>query len=232
MVDETSAHNRDAAAGGASGEDRILTVPNVISFVRLLLIPVFFIVYVVNGETYWGTAIFVVAACTDWIDGTVARSTGQVTKLGKILDPLVDRLLLIAGVIAIFVVGRIPLWIMVLVFARDIILGVMTLWMNKAHGNALTVAFVGKVATAFMMTAFAMLMLNWPLVPGLGWFEVSWLPGFGAGTFSFGIFLAYIGVVLQWVTAAIYLYRGLKFGTTAKVAEGGQDRGGPAGIEG
>ena len=65
------------------------------------------------------------------------------------------------------------------------------------------------------MTAFGMLLLDWPMVPGLGLFEISWLPGFGAGSFSLGIFLAYIGVVLQWITAVIYLYRGTKYGTTA-----------------
>ena len=201
--------------GSRTGEDRIFTLPNLISFIRLLLIPVFFILYVFCDQKVAGLAIFVIAACTDWIDGMVARSTGQVTKLGKVLDPFVDRILIIFGVIAVVATGRAPIWIMILVFARDIILGIFTIHLKKKHGNDLTVSYVGKTATAFIMTAFAMLLLDWPMVPGLGLFEVSWLPGFGEGTFCLGLFLAYVGIVLQWIAAVIYLYRGTKYGTTA-----------------
>ena len=198
-----------------TGEDRIFTVPNVISFIRLLLIPVFFVVYVDFHNVPVGVILFVIAACTDWVDGVIARKTGSVTKVGRVLDPLVDRFLLIGGVLAVFVVGRIPLWVLALVLIRDVVLGTLTLKINEEYGSQLTVSYVGKLATAIMMVAFGMLLLNWPLVPGLGLFEVSWLPGFGAGTFSFGIFLAYLGVILQWVTAILYLYRGIRYGTTS-----------------
>lgn len=208
--------NGGSAKGSArTGEDRILTVPNLLSFVRLLLIPVFFGLYVGADQKIPGMVVFAVAACTDWIDGTVARATDTVTKLGRVLDPLVDRLLLIFGVIAVFCTGRVPLWVMILLFARDIILGILTLYLKKVHGNDLVVSYVGKFATAFMMAGFCMLMLDWPMVPGLGLFEISWLPGFGADPVSLGMFFVYIGVVLQWTVAAIYLYRGIKYGTTA-----------------
>ena len=199
-----------------TGEDRIFTVPNVISFIRLLLIPVFFVVYVDFHNIPVGVILFVIAACTDWVDGMVARKTGSVTKVGRVLDPLVDRFLLIFGVFAVFVVGRIPLWVLALVLIRDIVLGSLTLKINEEYGRQLTVSYVGKVATAIMMVAFGMLLLNWPLVPGLGLFEASWLPGFGTGTFSLGIFMAYLGVILQWVTAILYLYRGIRYGSTAR----------------
>jgi len=199
-----------------TGEDRIFTVPNAISFIRLLLIPVFFIFYVVFDNVPLGVILFVIAACTDWVDGVVARKTGTVTKVGRVLDPLVDRFLLIGGVLAVFVVGRIPLWVLALVLIRDVVLGTLTLKINEEYGRQLTVSYVGKVATAIMMVSFGMLLLNWPMVPGLGLFEISWLPGFGAGTFSLGIFLAYIGVFLQWITAILYLYRGIRYGTTAR----------------
>ncbi len=203
-----------------TGEDRILTVPNLLSLIRLLLIPLFFVLYVFAGQPVLGMVVFAVAASTDWIDGKVARATGSVTKLGKVLDPFVDRLLLIFGVIAVFSTGRLPLWIMVLLFARDVVLGILTLSMKKKTGNDLTVSYVGKFATAFMMVAFCMLMLNWPTMAGLGLFEISWLPGFGAGEFCAGIFVAYVGVVLQWITAGIYLYRGIRYGTTARDHDG------------
>ncbi len=221
MGDTKSGRQNNAGADGAgppfwrTGEDRILTLPNIISLLRLIMIPVFFVVYVFYGQVILGAIIFAAAAATDWLDGQIARGTNSVTKLGKLLDPFNDRVLLIFGVIAIFVTGRIPLWIMILVFARDIILGILLLWMKRTHGNEITVAYVGKFATAFMMFAFCMLMLNWPLVGGLDWFEISWLPGFGAGDVSLGIFFAYVGVVLQWIAAALYLYRGIRYGTTA-----------------
>ncbi len=219
-----------------TGEDRIFTVPNLLSLIRLLLIPVFFVLYVFAGQPVAGMVVFAVAASTDWIDGKVARATGAVTKLGRVLDPFVDRLLLIFGVIAVFLTGRLPLWIMVLLFARDIILGILTLSMKKKTGNDLTVSYVGKFATAFMMVAFCMLMLNWPVAGGLGLFEIGWLPGFGTGEFCVGIFVAYVGVVLQWITAGIYLYRGIRYGTTApravREAAAGASAGASAGAGG
>lgn len=217
MVDNDAGVNGGKPAKGSTrtGEDRILTIPNALSFVRLLLIPVFFGLYVGADQKIPGMAVFAVAACTDWIDGTVARATNTVTKLGRVLDPLVDRLLLIFGVIAVFCTGRVPLWIMILIFARDIILGILTLYMKKEYGNDLVVSYVGKFATAFMMIGFCMLMLDWPMVPGIGLFEISWLPGFGAASVSLGIFFVYVGVILQWITAFIYLYRGIRYGTTA-----------------
>ncbi len=198
-----------------SKEDCILTAPNIISFTRLIFIPIFFVIYVFYDQTVLGAIIFAVAAATDWLDGMIARSTNTVTKLGKTLDPVIDRLLLLFGVLAIFITGRIPLWILVLILLRDIILGSLTIWMVETHGNSLTVSYVGKCATACMMVAFVMLMLDWPIVSGLGWFEIRWLPGFGQGEFSFGIFLAYIAVILQWITAALYIYRGIRYGTTS-----------------
>ncbi|MGI6216124.1 MAG: CDP-alcohol phosphatidyltransferase family protein [Coriobacteriales bacterium] len=216
MESSSSSEELAGARKKRTGEDRIFTIPNLLSFIRLLMIPVFFWLYVFAGQEVAGMIVFAVAACTDWVDGTVARATNSVTKLGKTLDPLVDRILIIFGVIAVVVVGRMPLWIMILVFARDIILGTLSIYMKRVHGNDFTVSYVGKFATAFMMVAFCMLMLNWPIVPGLGWFEISWLPGFGAEPYSLGIFLAYIGVVLQWTVAVIYLYRGIRYGTTAK----------------
>ncbi len=197
-----------------AGEDRIFTLPNLISLVRLALIPIFFIVYVFFDQIILGSILFALAAATDWIDGQVARITHTVTKLGKVLDPFIDRLLLIFGVIAIFVAGRLPLWIMLLVFSRDIILGILAIWLKRKYDRELTVSYVGKCATACMMVAFCMLLLNWPIVAGLSWFDVRALPGFGGGSGPMGIFFAYVGVLLQWITAVIYIYRALRYGTT------------------
>lgn len=196
--------------------DRIWTIPNLISLIRFLLIPLFFYFFVIVRDNTIGCILFAVAAGTDWVDGQVARKTGQVSNLGKVLDPAVDRVLLAVGVISIWLVGRLPLWLMILVFARDIVLGILALWLKKRHGEQLTVIYLGKVATALLMVGFASLVLAWPVAPGLGLFELAAFPGFGAAAFPVGIWFAYVGIVLSWATGIIYLYRGIRYGSTKK----------------
>ena len=105
---------RDIQQEKLEASDKVLTAPNVITCCRLMLVPLF--VYLRFFTIYQTAAlvVFAVAACTDWIDGQVARRTGQVSKLGKVLDPLVDRVLLATGVISVCVEGNLPLWIVVL----------------------------------------------------------------------------------------------------------------------
>ena len=90
--------------------NRIFTVPNLISFIRLCLVPVF-LVLLFNGYDLMATFLFALAAGTDWVDGQIARRTNTVSKLGQLLDPAVDRILMIAGVAGLFLVGRLPLWL-------------------------------------------------------------------------------------------------------------------------
>ena len=90
--------------------NRIFTVPNLISAIRLCLVPVFLIL-LLNGYDLAAAFLFALAAGTDWIDGQIARRTNQVSKLGQLLDPAVDRILMIVGVAGLFIVGRLPLWL-------------------------------------------------------------------------------------------------------------------------
>ena len=104
--------------------DRIWTVSNVISFIRLLMIPLF-LVLLFQDNNIAAAIVFGVAAGTDFLDGMIARKTHTVSKLGQLLDPAVDRLLMISGVVGVFLTGRLPLWIIVLVFARDALLSLI-----------------------------------------------------------------------------------------------------------
>ena len=88
--------------------DKILTAPNVVTFIRFLLIPIFLWLLFGAKQEVAALVVFAIASCTDWVDGQLARRTNQVSKLGKLLDPLVDRFLLAAGVIAIVLLGRLP----------------------------------------------------------------------------------------------------------------------------
>ena len=92
--------------------DTIFTIPNLISTIRLCMVPCF-IVLLLTGYDILATVLFAVAAGTDWIDGQIARRTHTVSKLGRLLDPAVDRILMISGVVCLLAVGRLPLWVVV-----------------------------------------------------------------------------------------------------------------------
>lgn len=203
-MDHTCEKNRDLQNAAEEVSDRILTVPNVISFVRLCLVPVF-LVMLWRGHDAVATTLFALAAGTDWIDGRIARRTHAVSKLGQLLDPAVDRILMISGVVGLFAVGRLPLWIILLVLLRDLFLLVGGAWLLRCHRIRVAVIFPGKVATTFLFVGFAGLLLNWPLVPGFGVCNVSWLPGWNAAMVSWGIWFVYVGLVLALATTAYYV---------------------------
>lgn len=101
-----------------NAEDRILTVPNLISVIRIFLIPVF-CVLIFQQQNIAAFIIFVIACASDGIDGFIARHFNQTSELGKILDPIADRGLLLVGSVVLCIVGRLPVWIVVLVIVRD-----------------------------------------------------------------------------------------------------------------
>lgn len=196
---------RKKAAGRISDQvsNRIFTLPNLISFIRLCLVPVF-LVLLLNGYNIMATFLYALAAGTDWIDGQIARRTNAVSRLGQLLDPAVDRILMIAGVCGLFLVGRLPLWIIVVVLVRDLLLLAGGAYLLKRFRIRVPVIFPGKVATTFLFVGFAGLLLNWPLLPGLGIVDASWLPGLNAASCSWGIWFVYAGLLLALVTTVYY----------------------------
>ncbi len=184
--------------------DRIWTVSNVISFIRLLMIPLF-LVLLFQDNNIAAAIVFGVAAGTDFLDGMIARKTHTVSKLGQLLDPAVDRLLMISGVVGVFLTGRLPVWIIVLVFARDALLLGGGAWLLRRWHIRVPVIYAGKVATTFLFIGFAGLVLNMPLIPGLGWFEVSWLPGFSSASVCWAIWFIYGGLLLNIYTTTFYV---------------------------
>lgn len=187
--------------------NRIFTLPNLISFIRLCLIPTY-LVLLLEGHDALATFIFALAACTDFIDGQLARRTHTVSRLGQLLDPAVDRLLMIAGVIGLLLVGRLPLWIILFVLARDLLLLGGGSFLLFRYKQRVPVIYLGKVATTFLFVGFAGLLLNFPLIAGLGVCDVAWLPGFNADMVSWGIWFVYVGLVLAVVTTVVYVRRG------------------------
>lgn len=189
--------------------NRIFTIPNVISFIRLCMVPVY-MVLLLNGYDLLATFMFALAAGTDWIDGQLARRTNCVSKLGQLLDPAVDRILMSCGVIGLMLVGRLPIWIVVVVLGRDLMLLVGGAYLLKRYHERVAVIYPGKVATTFLFVGFAGMLLNMPLIGGLGWFEASWLPGFGSEACSWGIWFVYAGLLIGLFTTLYYLLAGYR----------------------
>ena len=188
--------------------DRIFTLANIISFIRLSLVPIFFVL-LLDGHDFAATFLFALAASTDWVDGQVARKTHTVSKLGQLLDPAVDRILIITGVIALLIIGRLPLWIVLLVLARDLLLLIGGGVLLIGYKTRVPVIYLGKVASTFIYIGFAGVLLNWPLMTGLGICDITWLPGFNTAVVSWGIWFVYIGLALAMITTTIYVIRGI-----------------------
>src|ERR1700722_13071670 len=142
------------------GEDRILTVPNGLTLVRLLCIPLFVWLLVRPHQSGWYPAALLLAGLgvTDGVDGYVARHFHQVSKVGKMLDPLADRLLLGVAVISIIAVGAIPLWVAVAALSREALVGVGFLVVAAAGGRRMDVQWAGKAGTFGLMVAFPLFL--------------------------------------------------------------------------
>ena len=177
----------------APASSAILTVPNVLSFLRILLIPVFFYLIVHEPTTFSGIIVFGVVMATDWVDGTIARRTGQVSELGKILDPVADRLALAAGLIALLIRGAFPLWAALLILVRDVTILIVGVFLLAGKHVRIDVRKVGKVATFTLATA----------VPAIAWGNLGYplhrLMIVG-GWIGFAV-----GIVLYYTAAFLYV---------------------------
>jgi cardiolipin synthase len=179
--------------GQRADTDRILTIPNVISFFRIALIPLFFVLIVDPDTTFWGLALFVAVVSTDWIDGAVARATGQVSEFGKVLDPVADRLAIAAGLIALVVRGAFPLWAALLILVRDVaILIAGSVLLARRHAR-IEVRYIGKVATFALMTSIAF----------IAWGNLGYLLSEAALACGWAFFAA--GIVEYYVATALYV---------------------------
>ncbi len=175
------------------GEDRILTVPNALSIARLLLIPVFLWLILVAQADLWGVAVLAVSGVTDWADGVIARRTGQTTRLGRLLDPLVDRLTIAATLIGLALRDLIPWWLVILLAAREALLLALVPALRRRGLVALPVHYLGKAATFALYWGFPFVLVGagaatWEQVLGaLGWAFVIW------------------GTALYWYSALLYI---------------------------
>lgn len=200
--------SRHENANVDEASNRIFTVPNLISAIRLCLVPIFFVL-LINDYNLFATFLFALAASTDWVDGQIARRTHQVSKLGQLLDPAVDRILMISGVLGLYLVGRLPLWIILVVIIRDLLLLFGGTYLLKRWKKRVAVIYPGKVATTLLFVGFAALLLNFPILQGLGVVDATWLPGLSSDPYSWGIWFVYMGLILALCTTAYYIIAAL-----------------------
>lgn len=191
--------------------NQIFTISNFITLLRLILTFVFLYLFVQDVNRYVALAIYAIAASTDWLDGTIARTTRTVSWLGKLMDPVVDRALLFTGVIGLVVRGELPIWICAVIILRDVYLACGNFYLRRFHKRPIDVVYTGKAATALLMTGFSFMLLGLPQLPGLGVLGsyVAPLPGLDARVVPFGIFLVYAGVVFSLITAVVYTVKGI-----------------------
>ena len=178
-----------------TGEDRILSLPNVVTTVRLVLIPVFVWLLVQPHHRDWWPASLLLAGLgsTDWVDGQLARRLDQVTNLGKVLDPTADRALLATAVIGILAVGAVPLPVAVVAMSREGLVAVAAVVLALAGARRIDVTLVGKAGTFGMMCAFPLFLAGHSTV---GWHHVAlvlaWVAAIGGLTFA-------------WISVAMYV---------------------------
>ena len=206
-----------------NNSERILTIPNAITFARLLLVPLVFILIISEGNNLLAFALFTLAGLTDWVDGYVARKTNTVTEFGKAIDPLVDRLLIACGVVALFIVGKLPLWVLAFIIFRDFFLLSGLAIVRKVTVVEIKIRAVGKLTTTALLIGFAGLITGIGMLPqGLGWTYSSALPGFSHEPYLLWIWFVYAGLILSFVTLLAYIWDGAQVLREAKQMSGGE----------
>lgn len=180
-------------------EGRIWTIPNVLSAIRLLLVPVFLYLLLARHAYGPATGILMFSGVSDWADGKIARLVAnQSSRLGELLDPLVDRVYMVTVPVGLAVAGVVPWWLVGVLLARDLVLAA-TLPVLRTRGvTALPVTYIGKAATFALMSGFPLVLLGqwdalWSRVIGAcGWGFVIW----GTGMYLWSAILYLIQVVM------------------------------------
>lgn len=172
--------------------DRILTVPNAVSFARLLGVGVFWWVLVVDDNIALAAWLIFIIGWTDWIDGYLARKLDQVTKLGKALDPVADRLMIVSAVVGGLITGVVPAIIAIPLLVREALMGVLTGYLAVRGGGTLEVRYLGKVATFALYGA----------IPAFYLAAAGFLEGL---MFVLAWFFGLLGLFLYWYVLVEYV---------------------------
>jgi cardiolipin synthase len=175
------------------GSDRIVTIPNGLSFLRICTVPVFVWLFVSDRESL-AVGVYAAVAVTDFLDGYIARRTDSVTELGRLLDPLADRIFIAALAIALVATDTLPLWLASAIVGRDVIILALFPLVDRRVASRIPVNFLGKTATAGLLFG-----LTWLALSETGFFLAD------VGDEIGGAFTV-TGAILYWVAGGQYAY--------------------------
>jgi cardiolipin synthase len=171
----------------------VLTIPNLFTFLRLAGVGVFVWLALGPHADGWAVAVLAVGGSSDWVDGFLARRLHQVSRLGELLDPIADRLYIVATVTVLTVRDVVPLWFTVALFAREAVLGICLIVLRRLGYGPPPVHYVGKTATFILLMALPTLLLAAAVPSTHGWAHPA------------GWALAWWGLVLYWIAALFYV---------------------------
>jgi cardiolipin synthase len=185
-----------------TSESRVLTVPNALSVLRLVLVPVFLYLLLGIHATGWAVGVLMFSGFSDWADGKIARLVdNQSSRLGELLDPAVDRIYMVTVPVALAFYGAVPWWIVLTLIGRDAVLAA-TLPVLRGRGlTALPVTYIGKAATFALMSGFPLILLGqfdalWSrVVLACGWAFLIW--GLAMYLWSGVLYLVQVAMVVQ-----------------------------------
>jgi cardiolipin synthase len=172
---------------------QILMVPNLVSLLRLVGVPLFLWLFLGPPADGWAVVVLVIGGTSDWVDGFLARRLGQVSRLGELLDPLADRLYILATLLALAVRDVVPWWFAIALLTREALLALcLPVWRRYGYGPP-PVHYVGKSATFVLLVAFPTLLLAAASDAAVSWaYPAGWA-------------LAWWGLVLYWIAGGFYL---------------------------
>lgn len=180
--------------------DELLNAPNLITIARMLLIPVYlgFLAWENRHNSFFAALVFAAAAASDWVDGWVARISNKITTLGKFLDPLADKLIVLSALIMLSKLGRVPVWVVVLILARELLIsGLRTL--AASEGLVISASQGGKWKTSLQLVGIIALMLHYHFP--IDYFVVVAQTDFHA----VGIVLLYLSLIPSLASALEYV---------------------------
>ena len=180
----------ERAPTNMDASNAILTIPNLITVVRFLGTPLFVWLVLAREEYGWGVFVLAMMGCTDWIDGYVARKLHQTSQLGRIMDPLADRVALVAVTITLVLADILPLWLLLLLVIPDVVLLAVTLYFFRGDAD-LKVTMLGKTRTAALMVGTPMLLLAKALDSEFT-FVLAWL-------------ILFAGMVMHVIAFSLYM---------------------------
>lgn len=175
----------------------MISVPNALTFLRFLGIPLFIYLTLDLHADGWAIVVLAIGGATDYFDGKIARAWNQTSRFGELADPAIDRLYILATLLVFMVREIVPLWMIVIIIGRDLILAAITLAMNRKGLPPFTVTYLGKAATFNLLYAFPFLLLAQS--------QGAW----GTIAFIFGWSFAIWGIALYISTGISYAREGI-----------------------